>query len=179
MNSKIITETDRLILRELQISDAKDCFYLNANPEVVKYTGDVAFESIAEAAIFLKNYDAYKKTGYGRWAVIEKDSKKFIGFCGLKYNEDEMVDIGFRFTEETWGKGYATESAIAAMKFGFENFDMHEIIGRADTENIASIKVLEKLGMHFWKYGETDHLGTTVYYKISKKGFQEKFNTTQ
>ena len=175
MSQKIIVETDRLVLRELQISDAADCFQLNSNPEVIKYTGDVAFKSVEEAETFLKNYKAYEKTGYGRWAVIEKSSNKFIGFCGLKLDEENLIDIGFRFLQESWGKGYATESSIAAMLYGFENFQMDEIIGRADTQNKASIRVLEKLGMTFWKIGETDALGSTAYYRISKNDFLNKF----
>lgn len=177
MPHKIIAETDRLVLRELQVSDAADCYKLNSNPEVIKYTGDEAFESVSEAESFLKNYKAYEKTGYGRWAVIEKSTNTFIGFCGLKLDEENLVDIGFRFLQETWGKGYATESSIVSMKFGFENFDIDEIIGRADTKNLASIRVLEKLGMTFWKIGETDHMGETAYYKVSKQDFLNKFST--
>lgn len=177
MSHKVIAETDHLILRELQVSDAADCYKLNSNPEVIKYTGDDAFKDIEEAADFLKNYNAYEKTGYGRWAVIEKSTGLFIGFCGLKLNEENVIDIGFRFLQEYWGKGYATESSIASMKYGFQNFDMDEIIGRADTKNLASIRVLEKLGMTYWKIGETDHMGETAYYRISKQDFLNKFQS--
>lgn len=165
---KKIIATERLILREFELSDAEAFYKLNENPEVLKYTGDKAFKTINEARYFLKNYNEYNQTGFGRWAVIEKTSNTFIGFCGLKLNEEALVDLGFRFLEKTWGKGYATEAASAALDIGFHQFNLETIVGRADTANIASLKVLEKIGMSFWKYGATDHIGTAAYYKISQ-----------
>ena len=95
---KKILETNRLYLRELDISDAKDFFLLNQDPEVIKYTGDVAFDHITEAESFLQNYNPYELYGYGRWAVIRKEDEAFLGWCGLKYSTDlDEVDVGFRF----------------------------------------------------------------------------------
>lgn len=127
---KYILETKRLKLRELDLIDAKDFYDLNANPNVIKYTGDSAFKSIDEAKQFLENYQDYKLNGYGRWAVIIKETKQFIGWCGLKL-DDKETDIGFRFFEEDWKKGYATESAIAYVDYGFEELKLRRIIGRA------------------------------------------------
>lgn len=113
-----ILHTKRLLLREFQLSDAEQLFALNADNEVMRYTGDAPFASLAETRSFIEKYDAYQKTGMGRWAVVLISSEQFIGWCGLKQHK-EFVDIGFRFFKKDWGKGYATEAANACLNFGF------------------------------------------------------------
>ena len=76
---KKIFETEKQILRELNTDDAKNFYELNLNPNVIKYTGDKAFKNESEAKNFLENYKDYKLNGYGRWAVIEKSTNKFLG----------------------------------------------------------------------------------------------------
>lgn len=165
---KFIIETERLFLREFILDDAEKFYQLNLNPNVIRYTGNTAFKSIDEAKSFLENYNDYKENGYGRWAVINKNSSEFIGWCGLKYCElENETDIGFRFFEEEWNKGYATESATACLKYGFDVLKLNKIIGRAMKENAASIKVLEKIGLVY----ETDCVfenKEAVIYKIEK-----------
>lgn len=145
---KQILQTPRLILRELNVKDAQNFYDLNSNPKVIKFTGDKPFQSVEDAEMFLANYTAYQDYGYGRWAVIEKVSGEFLGWCGLKF-DGKQTDIGFRFFENHWGNGYATESAKACLKYGFGELGLSEIIGRAMKENIASIQVLEKIGMKY------------------------------
>lgn len=166
---KEILQTKRLILRELDISDAKNFYNLNLNPNVIKYTGNSAFKNIDEAKDFLKKYQDYQLNGFGRWAVIEKSKKEFLGWCGLKYDRNlDETDIGFRFFEEHWNKGFDTESAKACIDYGFENLNLKTIIGRARSENIASIKVLEKIGLKFEREFDFDKSNKGVIYKINK-----------
>ncbi|MEM9548395.1 MAG: GNAT family N-acetyltransferase [Bacteroidota bacterium] len=171
---KKITETKRLILRELNLSDSIHFFKLNSNPEVLKYTGDSPFSSISDAESFLKNYSDYKINGFGRWAVIEKESGDFLGWCGLKLNEENFIDLGFRFFEKYWGKGYATESAKASLAVGFLDLNINEIIGRAAVDNKASIRVLEKIGMRFWKKDQCKGITNAVYFKLSKTQYDKQ-----
>ena len=161
-----IIESERLILRELDIKDSESFFKLNSDPLVLKYTGDVPFSSITAAETFLLNYSDYKKNGYGRWAVILKETSSFIGWCGLKLNEENLIDIGFRFFKEEWGKGFATESAKSVIDYGFNILKLKEIIGRASKNNISSIRVLEKLNMNFWKENSFEGVEESVYYRI-------------
>jgi ribosomal-protein-alanine N-acetyltransferase len=159
-----ILETDRLFLREWNIKDSENLYQLNLNPNVVKYTGDKAFESIAEAENFLANYKDYEINGFGRWAVNTKSNGEFLGWCGLKYvKELNETDIGFRFFEEHWNKGFATESAKACLKYGFENLNLKTIIGRAMAENVASQKVLEKIGMNYEREFNFDEHKGLIY----------------
>lgn len=161
-------ETNRLYLRELTVADAENFYLLNADEDVIKYTGDKAFDSINDAESFLENYNTYQEYAYGRWAVIAKSNEEFLGWCGLKYSpEIDEVDIGFRFFKKHWNKGYATESAKACIEYGFENLNLKTIVGRAMEANVASIKVLEKLGMTFVGKFEF-HLHDGVLYQIKK-----------
>lgn len=149
---KIITSTSRLILREFSIEDGVHFFNLNKDPEVIKYTGDPAFNSVSEAELFVKNYSAYKNYGYGRWAVCLKESQEFLGFCGLKYYpKDKITEVGFRFFKNQWNKGYATESTLACLSYGFTELKLKEIYAQVHKENHASQRVIEKCGLHFVK----------------------------
>lgn len=139
-------ETPRLGLRPFLITDAGSFFEMNADPEVIRYTGDAPFKHVAEAADFIASYDAYSRTGMGRWAVIEKESEQFVGFCGLKKHAHGEVDLGYRMMRQVWGKGYATESSQACMRHAFENLQLESLIGQVAKANAASIRVLEKCG---------------------------------
>jgi RimJ/RimL family protein N-acetyltransferase len=141
---KPIIETKRCYLRELTVADAQHFYDLNADAEVIKYTGDKAFGNVMEAKSFLENYNQYELNGYGRWAVIEKYNNEFIGWCGLKYSPNlNEVDLGFRFFKKYWNLGYATERAMEL--------------------NVASVKVLEKTGMTFVGKFEFDLHDGVVY----------------
>lgn len=163
-----ILETNRCYLRELSVADAQSFYDLNSDHEVVKYTGDSGFESVAEAQSFLQHYNQYELYGYGRWAAIDKISGEFLGWCGLKFSPDlNEVDLGFRFFRSYWNQGYATETAKACIEYGFENLNLDKIVGRAMKANIGSVKVLEKCGMEYvGKFDFEKHPG--VLYQIKK-----------
>lgn len=142
--------TDRLRLRELNEGDALFAFELNADPEVIRYTGDEPFESIEDASEFLKNYQSYIKYGFGRWGVELGETGELIGWCGLKYTPElDEFDVGFRFFKQFWNQGFATEAAKKCLEIGFTEFEMERIVGRAMTENLGSIRVLQKIGLSF------------------------------
>ncbi len=159
-----ILETDRLYLREMTPDDAETAYLLNLDPEVIKYTSDASFKSIEEAKVFLENYDHYKTYGFGRWAVIDKTTDEFLGWCGLKYAAElDEFDIGFRFLKRHWNKGYATEAAKACLELGFTKFNMNKIVGRAMKENVSSIKVLEKIGLSYVKTDKFAEIAWEIY----------------
>lgn len=163
---KPILETPRLYLREFSLQDATHFYELNLNPNVIRYTGNTPFKDVNEAHEFLLNYKDYATNGYGRWAVIDKQTDEFLGWCGLKFDAAQNeTDIGFRFFEEHWNKGYATESAKTCIDYGFQMLNLKEIIGRVMKENIASIKVLEKIGLVYEEEFEFD-LHPGLIYKI-------------
>ncbi|RYE57522.1 MAG: N-acetyltransferase [Sphingobacteriales bacterium] len=141
-------ETKRTFMHQLTKEDAEDFYLLNLDPQVLKYTGDQPFADIAAAEDFLVNYEQFKKYGVGRMAVVNKSSSLFLGWCGLRYDPGvQEYDIGFRFLSRYWSLGFATETAQACISAGFNELAIDRIVGRARSENIASIKVLEKIGM--------------------------------
>lgn len=147
----IIFETDRMLLRTFTIEDAPLIYELNLDPDVVRYTLDPISDidhakQVLEQSI-LSQYALYN---YGRWAVHIKDGFEFIGWCGLKSRpERNEIDLGYRFMQKVWGKGYATEAAYASIKYGFEKLNLTRIVGRAMPDNTNSIRVLEKCGMTY------------------------------
>jgi RimJ/RimL family protein N-acetyltransferase len=144
--------TERLILREYTEDDAPAFFRLNSDPQVMRYVPDQPMQSVEQARQVLVSHPLtdYRERGYGRFACVLKDTGEHIGFSGLKYiPEIGGVDLGFRFLPAYWGKGLATEAAEASLRYGFEKLNLEQIIGLAEPENHASIRVLEKVGMQF------------------------------
>lgn len=167
---KIVLETPRLYCREFEPADGPLAYELNADPEVLRYTGDVAFESPEAATEFLRNYPDYRINGYGRWAVIRKQDHVFLGWCGLKLHPDGSVDIGYRFFKKYSNQGYATESAGACMEYGFTVLNLPEVIGRASHKNGASIRVFKKIGMQLWKSEACEGIEDSVIYRLQNSG---------
>lgn len=173
-------ETDRLLLRELRPSDDEGMFALDSNPEVLRYFNIPVITSIEQAreaiARVRKQYTDY---GIGRWAAIEKSSGEFIGWSGLKFMDDprngngNYYDVGYRLIPRYWGKGYATESAKAALEYGFTKMQLDEIIGTCNEQNLASRRALEKCGLTFVRKFQLDAL-TCDWLKITKGDWEEK-----
>ncbi len=151
MPGQTILETERLLLREFDEADAPSFFVLGSDPAVTRFTGD-ALTSIEHGLEILRTRPIadYQKHGYGRWACIDKASGQLIGFSGLKYLDDlQEIDLGYRFLPAYWGRGLATESGRAVLDYGFAHLRLERIIGLVAPENVASVRVLEKLGLTF------------------------------
>jgi RimJ/RimL family protein N-acetyltransferase len=145
----IILETERLILREWTLDDAPALFEICRDAEVMRYIGTgKPYKMLDEAEKFLDWAVAYQKAnGFCRWALLEKSSGKIVGSCGYAYtHEMPEPELGYLFARDVWGKGFATETARACLDYGFEKLAFREIIAITDLENVASQKVLEKIG---------------------------------
>jgi ribosomal-protein-alanine N-acetyltransferase len=145
-------QTERLFLRPFTLEDAEEYFPLVSLPEVLRHTGEQPLTSLDEvrALLLARPLHDYAVYGFGRMACIEKSSGRLVGFCGLKYLEDlQEVDVGYRFLPDSWGKGYATESARALMHDGVRAHRIKRIIGLVEPDNDASAHVLKKLGLVF------------------------------
>jgi [ribosomal protein S5]-alanine N-acetyltransferase len=165
----IILQTPRLILRQFTEADAPLVLSLNIDPEIVKYLHEPTLTTVEDAAeilhdIILPQY----KNNLGRWAIHTKDNMDFIGWCGLKYRLDlDEIDLGYRLMQKSWGKGFATEAAQHTLAYGFNPLNLKLITGRAHIENLASIKVLEKIGMNFISEGIVDDCPVRTYTKAN------------
>ncbi|KUY30291.1 GNAT family N-acetyltransferase [Elizabethkingia ursingii] len=166
-------------MRPFEETDAEGLFLLDSNPEVMKYVGGVVSTEIEQSRQmieFIQNQ--YKENGVGRLAVIEKSSNILIGWSGLKYLTKEIngmknvYELGYRFLPEYWGKGYATETAIAALSYAFSEIKTDVVYAMAVTENAGSNHVLRKLG--FEELGTFLDDGDLCYwYKLEKKNYKQ------
>lgn len=147
---KILVKTHSLYLRRFTSEDALLILDLNADRAVTQYTHDPIRDIVhAEEVLHQAILPQYER-GLGRWAVHLLADDSFMGWCGLKYRPElDEVDLGYRYSRQYWGKGYATEAALASLDYGFRVARLDRIVGRALPENIGSIKVLEKCGMRY------------------------------
>ena len=153
---RILAETERLILRELEYTDEKDLFEMDSDPEVHLFIENNPVKSIDEITKVIEMLKKqYKENGIARWAVVDKLSNECIGWSGLKYfneqinNHKNFYELGYRFKKKHWGKGFATESSIAILDYGFNELKVDHIFAISDPKNINSKKVLSKLGFDF------------------------------
>jgi len=162
---KILFRSERLFFREFTLDDVQLLYDLNSNPNVIKYVHKpmptLENTSAALRNVILPQYELY---GHGRWAIHLQSTNEFIGWCGLKYiKELDERDLGYRFKEEHWNKGYATEAAKATIDFGFNILRLKKIIAKALPENTGSLKVIEKCGMKYTGTRTEDGLLLKVY----------------
>jgi ribosomal-protein-alanine N-acetyltransferase len=143
---------------------------LLSDRDVVKYVGDgkPAGRDVATRALesIIKHWETH---GFGRWAVVDKRTGEFIGFGGLRslFGTPEVV---YHLAKPHWGKGYATELARAALRFGFQERGFDRIVAITKPQNAASIHVMDKLGLRFEKqtrYYDID----VVQYEINREEF--------
>lgn len=148
---KMITETPRLIIREFTLEDAPAVLHFNTPEEVNRYTGDAGVcNTLTDAENIIRNIwlVEYQQYGFGRWAVVAKDTNTVIGFCGFK-NETRInaVDIGYRLHPDYWGQGLATEANQACIDYAKKHMDLDIVYADAADANTGSINVATKLGM--------------------------------
>ena len=163
----MLLETSRLYLREMTEADAHDVYVLNSSANVMRYLGaERMLSSPAEAVSLLREriFPQYRHYGIGRWAVVLKENGAFIGWCGVKYIvETDEYDLGYRFIEKYWARGYATEAAREVLEYCRRHLVGKRIVGKALLGNAASMRVLEKIGMRFAGH-EDDSDGTVAVY---------------
>ncbi|NNE26031.1 MAG: GNAT family N-acetyltransferase [Saprospiraceae bacterium] len=145
----IILETERLIMRPPIAEDAQFIYQLNTDPDVIRYTPDQPFKNIEAAQNYITKNNQFNKNRMGRFSIFLKSDKSFIGWCGLQLGGLGRVDLGYRLTKAAWGKGYATESAVCQLEYGFTTLGLEEIIAFCLPDNHASIRIIEKLGFKF------------------------------
>lgn len=166
---KLILETERFVLREINEQDLPAILSMNRDPDVLKYLHEIPLRDLEHARDIVEKiiYPQYKR-GLGRWAVIEKSSGQFTGWCGLKHRPElNETDLGYRFLKANWGRGIATETASEVLNYGFRELQLKDITGRAHVENLASQKILEKIGMQFIREETVDDTPVKTYLAIN------------
>ncbi|MEZ4671345.1 MAG: GNAT family N-acetyltransferase [Anaerolineae bacterium] len=168
----ILFETERLVVRELEVDDLDDFYAITGDAELSKYMGDrqPLSREITQKWIDI-SINNYRTKGYGCSAVIAKDDGAFIGFCGLVYSDNIRppveAELIYALLKRCWGRGLATEVAGAMLTYGFEKCGLKRIMATIDPENTASARVVTKAGMTFYKNEVYEDGETTDFYVIT------------
>lgn len=147
-----VLETERLILRRLSTADAAFIVGLVNEPSWLKYIGDKGVRTLHDAEQYIRNGPVamYGRLGFGLYLVELRDGGEALGICGLIKRESlQHVDLGFAFLPRFWRNGYAYEAAAATMSYGKEVLGLSRIVAIVSQDNLASSKLLEKLGFRF------------------------------
>ncbi len=147
-------ETERLTLREIRVDDDEFMLELLTEPSFLHFIGDKGVRTIEETRQYIIDgpVDSYRRHGLGMYIVELKASGTPIGMAGLvKRDTLEDVDVGFAFLPEYWSQGYAYESTCAVMKFARGELGLERIVAITASDNVSSIRLLEKIGLRFEK----------------------------
>ena len=172
--------TPRVLLREWLDADLEPFAELNADPRVAEFLG-APLDRAASDALIDWIVARWASDGHGLWAVERSDDGAFLGFVGLAAPSFEAaftpcVEVGWRLAPAAWGHGYATEAARAALRFGFTDLGLAEIVSFTTVANVRSRAVMERLGMtrdpaddfDHPRLGEDDPLRPHVLYRLRR-----------
>jgi [ribosomal protein S5]-alanine N-acetyltransferase len=163
-----VIETERLTLRTYVRDDMETIFRMITDPDVRRFFPDRSHKREDILASLPARMEFWKQNGFGQFGVCERSSGNLFGYCGLKPLDDtEEIEIYYGFLRDAWGRGYATESATAVLRFGFEEAGLERIAGCTHPENFASQKVLQNIGLV--RAGETFHYDMDLFYFAVEK----------
>lgn len=147
---RIITETERLILREMRQSDLAALCKIMCDEEVMCAAYESAFRVEKVQGWLNRHLKRYEDYGFGLWAVVLKETNEMIGQCGLtwqEWNGKEILEIGYLFQKAFWHKGYATEAAMACKEYAFSVLNASSVYSTIRDTHIASQNVAKRNGM--------------------------------
>jgi RimJ/RimL family protein N-acetyltransferase len=162
-------ETARLRLRMFRHEDLDALCAITRDPEVMRFIGDGRPLTREETELNLASIiSAFRRRGFGRWAVVKKDGGALIGYCGLSNGIAEVgVELAYLLSRSEWDRGFATEAAAATLRYGFERLRADSIAGLTLHENLRSRRVLERLNMRYLR-PENFYGYSCAWYAISR-----------
>ncbi len=166
-------ETERTRLRLFTLEDLDDLQRIFTDPDVVRHIGAGLPLSRDETEVALKSIIAHwERQGIGRWAVEHKESAKLIGFAGIRLLEG-TPEVVYLLDKPYWGQGLATEIGAACLDFGFRVREYERIVAVTKPPNVASQRVLQKLGMKY--VGEACYYTyDVVQYALSRDEYERR-----
>ncbi len=157
-------KTDRLFIRAWSPDDWEQFKPIATDPKMLRYIGRTEPWSDQRIQTWVKlQIDRQRNERMCRWKLVDKESGRVIGFCGLAfYGTTGQVEIGYWVARDLWGRGLATEAARAVLRYGLDTLKLERIISVAVPENRASIRVMKKIGLTFAEETTTAALGLDV-----------------
>lgn len=144
-------ETARLHLRPFTPDDVDELAPLLGDPTVMRYIGVEGGKTLTRAEtedVLARMVAGWQKNGFGRWAVLRKTTAQLIGLCGFRLHES-LPELLYLLGNAHWGQGLAAEAARASLRYGFEELRFERIVAFTRPDNVASQRVLQKLGMRY------------------------------
>lgn len=141
--------TDRLRLRPFTADDGDDLFALQSDAYVLRYWDSPPWDDRAKVTRFLDGCRTMADEGSGARVAVERVADgRFVGWCTFNGFDPTFrsASLGYCFTRDAWGRGYATEAARALLGWAYDTLDLNRVQAETDTRNVASARVLEKLG---------------------------------
>jgi len=166
-------ETPRTFLRAFNVGETKTLHAILAEPGVLRYFPSSKPPPLERVEKLIESQSRHwEEQGYGWWAVADQKDDTLIGWCGLGFLENtEEIEIKYLFKRSHWGKGIATETASVCLEYGYREVDLDTIIGLTHLENIASQRVLEKIGLSF--RNQAEYFGMACRrYTVSRKEYE-------
>jgi RimJ/RimL family protein N-acetyltransferase len=166
----MILETERLLLRRLVLEDLDALFALYRDEEIRRYFPDgvLSYEQTKEELEwFLNGHPRFPELGL--WATVNKETGEFMGRCGLlpwTIEDRQEVEVAYLLGKKFWSQGFASEAALAIVHYAFQELNLSRLICLIDPENLASVKVAERIGMNFEQRVEGidgDNFPTLIY----------------
>lgn len=154
MRQSLTLETERLILQPVKMEDAEFILELYNSPNFIKFIGDRNLRTVEDAENYIKEkfLPHVEKHGFGSYVIVRKSDTKKIGNVGIYVRDGlDAPDIGFSFLPEFERKGYGFEASKKLMEIAFSEFGLKKISAITTKENIASQKLIEKLGLKYIK----------------------------
>ena len=163
-----IFETKHLRLRAFALEDAEPLHQILAVKDMLRYFPSPEPPDLERVQRLVTRQIAHwEEHGYGWWAVEDLQTQQLVGWNGLQYlPETDEIEIGYLHAQAYWGKGLATEGAQVGIDFGFNQLLIPTIIGIVHPENIASQRVLEKIGLQFEQQAE--YFGMACYKYVAE-----------
>jgi ribosomal-protein-alanine N-acetyltransferase len=163
-------ETERLLLRPMTEADAEEMHEVYGDPSTFQYIEKGPAGSIEETRLRIAyKAAAQEQHGFSLWAVVERASGRVIGDCGLQLLEGGPdVEIGYKLARAVRGRGLAAEAGRACLAVGFDELGLERIVAVAHPDNVASRRVMKKLGMTLMGSGH-HYGGDTVLYAITRE----------
>ena len=158
--------TKRLILRNLMLEDAPALAHILGHPEVMRFSVPGVMSEADTLAFIERCQVSYRELGFGPWAVIERSSLTLVGFCGLnaeRVDGADEIELGYRLAFEWWGKGLATEAAQCAVSYSFGVLKLKSLIAIVEPANVASVRVIQKLGFDGFVHSQYHRRGVRIY----------------
>lgn len=169
------TDTERLHLRPLAMTDADDLLPLHQDPAMMRYLDGRTYGPDESRTWLQWHVDMWDLTGYGFWAVELRPEGRFVGWLGVTkvWEPQDLLpssELGWAIERAYWGQGLATEGAHRALEFAFGPLGLDRVIARYHSDNPASGRVMEKIGMRFWRadpYPGVPSATTRIYEKLA------------